>query len=769
MQTRLSISIILLIFTVFLVQNISLHAEDRWWDNTFRYRKILTFNNARRSENLTDFPVLIKLTESNFDFSKVQTSGQDIRFIDADNSTQLSYEIEDWNYYAKKAIIWVKVPQVDADSTSDYIYLYYGNSSANDAQSKSSVWNNHYLGVWHMNQDPGSSNVLDSTSNGYHALPAGAFSGALNDARVGKGISFTTSNKLYYNATNAFRFPINQDFSVSIWTKEDLANNRAFRAVIGTNWTGSPRVGWWFLTWYGNPDSFFQIQNQNINVLTSTSTQTVNLIDGNWHHLTGVRQGDIARYYIDGNLVSTQTGANVDLSASSTLTWAWTSNNSPTVNYAGVLDETQISDAARSSEWINASYASMTDNFLTYSDEKNSVTNTMLSLNNTLDVVANNNYRLSGTVRVSDIQFLPSAVQYQINGSGWRNGVPTDGAYDTLEDSFYFDFSPKINNNSGEGFTARVRTVRGSEIQADNLFYFRPFNPVKPENDSTLDTDLPRFTFEINKDRFEDIKNSLNKFEIELNKNGTGWKTYIGDIPVDYESIKSRDDNFKKTTSQTNGNGLYEDKRIWISYANNNSTIDVFAKAADTTGRYTDNYFDEGGKKLSNGKYQWRVVAIDKLGHRQESDVRTFQIGTIQVIKKHTFFPLTILSISGIGSVSISTTQLKALKPSYTTWSATPTFYGIAFADSEVTLKITDVECEKKQLFDCTRTLRTITNQESRWGINIPANILRYGKNYKIQTSVSLEGDYNELPSFNLIHAIVNNKPLGLSPKPKSK
>jgi ABC-type antimicrobial peptide transport system permease subunit len=67
--------------------------------NNWGYRKKITFNNLASylgtdSENLINFPVLIKLNNTNIDYTKVQDAGQDLRFTDSDGVTALKYEIE---------------------------------------------------------------------------------------------------------------------------------------------------------------------------------------------------------------------------------------------------------------------------------------------------------------------------------------------------------------------------------------------------------------------------------------------------------------------------------------------------------------------------------------------------------------------------------------------------------------------------------------------------------------------------------------------------
>ena len=100
-----------------------------WWNYFWSYRKSITIDNTGNSNNLTDYQILIILNSTNFNFSKANSDGSDIRFIDDDNSTELNYYIEKWNSTNQEAKIWVKVPFIPASSTKT-IYMYYGNPSA---------------------------------------------------------------------------------------------------------------------------------------------------------------------------------------------------------------------------------------------------------------------------------------------------------------------------------------------------------------------------------------------------------------------------------------------------------------------------------------------------------------------------------------------------------------------------------------------------------------------------------------------------------------
>ena len=156
----------------FLTMNnsfISYGAEEtiNWWDTDWSYRKKLTFNNSDQAETLTNFPVLVNLSSANFDYSKAKSDGSDLCFIDSDGSTELNYEIEDWDT-SGSSYVWVNVTGIDGSTTTDHIWMYYGNSAASPGENPTGVWDENYLMVQHFQEtdiDGGSGDIKDSTSN----------------------------------------------------------------------------------------------------------------------------------------------------------------------------------------------------------------------------------------------------------------------------------------------------------------------------------------------------------------------------------------------------------------------------------------------------------------------------------------------------------------------------------------------------------------------------------------------------------------------------
>lgn len=108
------------------------------WLNGWTYRKAITITEQSGSD-LTDYQVKIELNSSNFDFSKANADGSDIRFAADDGTTLLPYWIEEWDTTNQIGKVWVKIPSLLANSSTT-LYLYYGNPNAVDADNPEGVF-----------------------------------------------------------------------------------------------------------------------------------------------------------------------------------------------------------------------------------------------------------------------------------------------------------------------------------------------------------------------------------------------------------------------------------------------------------------------------------------------------------------------------------------------------------------------------------------------------------------------------------------------------
>jgi predicted esterase len=115
-------------YTLYMNANYNLTAvftpvQVTWWNLSWLYRKpiVLTENSGL---SLSDYQMKVI---ASYVPSKMKTDFSDLRFTDSNKATLLPYWIESYN--ASAAIVWVKVPSIQA-SGAKTIYMYYGNPSA---------------------------------------------------------------------------------------------------------------------------------------------------------------------------------------------------------------------------------------------------------------------------------------------------------------------------------------------------------------------------------------------------------------------------------------------------------------------------------------------------------------------------------------------------------------------------------------------------------------------------------------------------------------
>jgi len=105
-----------------------------WVDSNWHRRRKITFNNSGESVK-ENYSILLRFNSSNFNFLETLSTGNDLRFYDDDHGTELQYFVDVWNRSARDGVVWVKVPQIDADSATDHVWMYYSNSNADSNQA----------------------------------------------------------------------------------------------------------------------------------------------------------------------------------------------------------------------------------------------------------------------------------------------------------------------------------------------------------------------------------------------------------------------------------------------------------------------------------------------------------------------------------------------------------------------------------------------------------------------------------------------------------
>jgi hypothetical protein len=349
-----------------------------WWDDDWTERSTLTIDNSGQTENLTNFPVLVTLDSGNIDYAKTQNAGQDLRFVDSDDSTELDFEIEEWNE-SGTSYVWVEVPQIDGSSSTDFIYMYYGNTGASDGQDAAGTWNANYVGVWHLNEDPsGGAPQIDDSSGSNDGTMNGSMTTSDQVAgQIGGSLDFDGSND-WFNLGDDSSLHMTESTSVtfSAWinTRDSSVSQNILRYDDLDNSDGDATMPRNLYLFRILDSSKLQMTYGDDGPSLSSISSTATLSNDTWYHVVAVRDvgADTESFYIDGSLDKSETDT-------STGTWETTGQYAMLGKYAtfpfdGQIDEVRFSDSARSADWIKAQYLSMTDALITYADAPRTTT-----------------------------------------------------------------------------------------------------------------------------------------------------------------------------------------------------------------------------------------------------------------------------------------------------------------------------------------------------------------------------------------------------------
>jgi biopolymer transport protein ExbB len=156
-----------------------------------------TPSGANIDKTVLNYPLLVKLNDSNFDFKKTNADGSDIRFSKSDRMTALEYEIARWDIQTLQAEIWVLADSVLGNNDTQHIFMYSGNTNVKSLSNPARTFDTSfgYAGVWHLEDklkiNGNEKHIKDATSHANHGAPNGEMdeSSSIN-AVVGKGLLF---------------------------------------------------------------------------------------------------------------------------------------------------------------------------------------------------------------------------------------------------------------------------------------------------------------------------------------------------------------------------------------------------------------------------------------------------------------------------------------------------------------------------------------------------------------------------------------------------
>ncbi|MBL8022538.1 MAG: DUF2341 domain-containing protein [Leptospirales bacterium] len=320
----------------------------------------LTFNNAAQALNLDNFPVLVTLNSSRVPYCLIQSQGQDLRFFDSDNTTSLDYEIERFDP-AGTSYVWVRVPRIDASSTTDFIYMRYGNGTASDAQNKTGVWSANYRAVYHL-----TSGFTDSSSSANNGADASTTS--LTNGVIGSGRSFLTTGNS--NITNGVTGYSAATGTIEAWARATILPTAGTRKYIFSHRVGSTNTRIYLYSLNATGDFRFGIGDIFDISCGACNSTGIQLSVGQWNYLgLSWNSGAFAVYANGAATPTNSTGAYTNFGSIDTNTFLGSFKNSGE-NWDGIIDEVRVSNVVRPAAYFAAQNLSMRDTFITYGAEE---------------------------------------------------------------------------------------------------------------------------------------------------------------------------------------------------------------------------------------------------------------------------------------------------------------------------------------------------------------------------------------------------------------
>jgi hypothetical protein len=360
-------------------------AEAAGWLAGYNTRRKLTINQLKVDSDLTNFPVLVKLTSANFDFTKANANGHDIRFTAADGVTLLSYERERHDSVGLRAEYWVRIPAVSGTVNTEF-YIYYRTAETADGATPTAVWDVNTVASWRL-KELGTGAVgeyKDSTINANHGRGGGGTVGAVPtrvEGKIAEAQSFDgVDDRIGLGTGTTLNFGSGQGFTFEAWVRttdaqgmivsfrdDSVVGHPVIDLGIGVN-SASP----------ANPGHFMPLMRYNGGTGHAFFSSTQNIANGVWHHIVFVYDPAVnqIRAHVNGiGFTETQT---VIGSITTNLRYLgeerhWVINGFGTPDQRrlnGIIDEVRISNIARSAAWVRASFHSGNNTLLTYGVEE---------------------------------------------------------------------------------------------------------------------------------------------------------------------------------------------------------------------------------------------------------------------------------------------------------------------------------------------------------------------------------------------------------------
>ena len=343
----------------------------------FSFRIPITIPHTKVVANEVNCPIYIKLRQNNFDFTKARNDGLDVCFTQDDGQTLLDFERDRHDGINLKGDYMVKIPNISS-SIDNKFFMYYGNPTATDISNPTAVWDANFIARWSLKEDPTglAPQIQDSTINANHGATHGEITPIQSiEGQIDKALNFDGVNDFVETPhTTSLTTVGNGSFTISAWGRTSIITTTTQNIIRRDNHrnqgTESRRViALAFAANTGNGE--FSLWDGASGAKAESPTSLAN---GSWHHLVAVRNipDDNIKLYVNGVLQSTiidNTTNSINTTREPYILGAVNKHAIIEV-MNGDIDETRISNVARSTSWINLQYQTQNNTLLIFGVEE---------------------------------------------------------------------------------------------------------------------------------------------------------------------------------------------------------------------------------------------------------------------------------------------------------------------------------------------------------------------------------------------------------------
>lgn len=376
------------------------YAQTTYYDN-YAFRIPLVTNNASLgiSTDQTNFVALLKVVSPAFvggpcsNQTGGSTSVPPFAIIDSaySTSTELYYQIENWDAATGTIYFWVRVPtlyKTGSIHVANKFYCYFGSTSTpsvthNTAWQKL-TWSSvtatagiNYSGVYHFNEDPSAAAPQFADGTIYNNDLSVGSSGSVTQntsSQIGNGITLSATSVLDIGTTGMPNSNANQ--SLSLWASYPGIPSHTANLIVLENsnnpsTTGNGTQLGVLINGASTPLQTWRWANRLTPLVKNNTPPTANV----WHHLvyTYDKAANKSYLYEDGTLVGGPTTDSSNPPFAGTVDMVafgdYINNNIGgsglhTVggqSYTGTMDEAHIIGATLSADWVKAEYVNQKD------------------------------------------------------------------------------------------------------------------------------------------------------------------------------------------------------------------------------------------------------------------------------------------------------------------------------------------------------------------------------------------------------------------------